>query len=143
MRRYLLNLIGDEDISEILSEITDERGANYVEGRGMFICTFYSDLSTDEMLELFVLSASSGIMIFDITEQENFVINLPSKYYLALFPETKQILEGLNNIQKEVIKKEEKSNLLTVDDILDKLSKNNYDRKCLTKKELEILKNNS
>jgi hypothetical protein len=26
-----------------------------------------------------------------------------------------------------------------VDDILDKLSRNNYDRKCLTKKELEIL----
>ena len=31
----------------------------------------------------------------------------------------------------------------TIDDILDKLSKNNYDRSCLTQSELNILKNHS
>ena len=96
-----------------------------------------------------------AIMIFDITDNETYGINLPSKYYLGIFPEIKDTLETLTtslNPTKDIVdstkakvvpKKEETAPMVeeyeSIDEILDKLSRNNYDRTCLTVKELEIL----
>lgn len=142
-RRFLLSVIGtpDDNLNDDLQEISDEHGVYYVEGKGMFICTFYSEYSVDELYE--ILSYLEAMMIFDITEQENFAVQLPKKYHLALFPEIKQLYDGLKSHNVESNKDEVKQSeeFITIDDILDKLSKNNYDRKCLTKNELNILKN--
>ena len=77
-------------------------------------------------------------------------INLPNKYYLALFPETRELLGNLNKEIEEIKAKKSTVAAATpmveeyrdINDILDKLSRNNYDRACLTKKELEILSQN-
>jgi hypothetical protein len=146
-KRYLLFVLGtpDDKLTDDLQEIANEQGVYFIEGKGVFICTFYTDYNVDEIYEF--LSYSSAIMVFDISEQETFAINLPPKYHLALFPEIKQVLDGLNEYQvndnKKKTKKEKIEEFQSIDDILDKLSKNNYDRSCLTESELDILKNQS
>jgi hypothetical protein len=51
--------------------------------------------------------------------------------------------ESVGVVTKKKPKKEvEVEEYDKIDDILDKLSRNNYDRNCLTKKELDILGDN-
>lgn len=161
MNRFLLMILGTaSDVDKDLNHIADgEYGVNFVDGKGMFICTFYSPFSTSEIHEKLV--HRPAIMLFDITNPETYGINLPSKYYTGIFPEIKKELDAMMDIQKQMIKdtdivysdgvevpfaeKNEKivkpkvEEYDSVDDILDKLSRNNYDRGCLTEKEIEIL----
>lgn len=150
-RRFLLTIIGgSENIEKDLNFIANgDTGVNFVDGRGMFICTFYSPYTTSEIHEK--LSHRPAIMLFDITDTETYGINLPTKYYLGIFPETQKILDNSQNNFKTKVKKETTKNTKkvepqtvveefeTVNEILDKLSRNNYDRSCLTEKEIEIL----
>ena len=152
-RRFLLVIIGgSENIEKDLNFIANgDTGVNFVDGRGMFICTFYSPYTTTEIHEK--LSHRTAMLLFDITDNDTYGINLPSKYYLGIFPEAQKMME-LNQetfktkVKKERVTKNKKTETQvvveeyeTVNEILDKLSRNNYDRKCLTEKELEILNN--
>jgi hypothetical protein len=65
-----------------------------------------------------------------------------------LFPEVEETLNNIQNqlnmtISKKKVKKTEVEEFSTVDEILDKLSRNNYDRSCLTESEIEILEKGS
>jgi hypothetical protein len=145
-RRYLLIVVGSAiGIQDDITNFADENGAYYVDGKGMFLSTFYSDFSTEDIFEF--LMDRPACMVFDITEDKSYAVNLPKKYYLALFPEVTDILEKLD---EEVISQKPKQKTKTkstpkveeydsVDLILDKLSRNKYDRSCLTKRELNIL----
>jgi len=147
-KRFLLIILGSANgIEKDLNFIADgETGVNYVDGKGMFICTFYSPYTAAEIHER--MNHRSAMMIFDITDSESYGINLPSKYYMGIFPEVQKTMETLRwdttitKSTKEVVK-EEKVQIIeeysSVNEILDKLSRNNYDRTCLTEKELEIL----
>ncbi len=137
VRRYLVVIIGtSKGIGEDLDGITDDRGINYVDGKGLFLATFYSEMSTTEIHSL--LNHRPAFLLFDITEPESNGINLPSKYYLGLFPEFESFTYQEGDTENEVTetKTEEYDSL---DDILDKLSRNNYDRTCLTENEVKIL----
>lgn len=143
IKRFLLVVIGQSNgIKEDLDELTDERGVHFIDGPKLFLCTFYSPYTTTQLHEKLI--NRPAFMIFDITDSESNGINLPEKYFKGLFPETEEFEEYLNSIQnmdeevEEVVKEKEHTN---VNQILDKLSKNNYDRSCLTKNELDILKN--
>ena len=150
-RRFLLTIIGgSENIEKDLNFIANgDTGVNFVDGKGMFICTFYSPYTTSEIHEK--LSHRSAMMLFDITDVETYGINLPTKYYLGIFPENQKILDIGQDTFKTKTKKETTKNTKkvepqtiteefeTVNEILDKISRNNYDRSCLTEKELEIL----
>jgi len=127
--RCLLTIIGgSENIEKDLNFIANgDTGVNFVDGKGMFICTFYSPYTTSEIHER--LSHRSAMMLFDITDVETYGINLPTKYYLGIFP------ENTKKVEPQTITEE----FETVNEILDKISRNNYDRSCLTEKELEIL----
>jgi hypothetical protein len=155
MNRFLLLIIGSANgIDKDLNHIADsEHGVSFVDGKGIFICTFYSVYSTTEIHEK--LMNREAIMIFDITNSENYGVNLPTKYYLGIFPELRKELDFINEVKqnmekpKTLYKREDSfynpkkvepvEEYESVDDILDKLSRNNYDRSCLTEKELEIL----
>lgn len=149
MKRFLLVILGTAtSIDKDLNFIADgEHGVNFVDGKGMFICTFYSQYSISEIHER--LAHRPAIMIFDITSSENYGINLPSKYYMGIFPEIQSTMEGIQEkwesvttstkgkVKEEAVKEVEE--FQTIDEILDKLSRNGYNRDCLTKNELEIL----
>ena len=154
MNRYLLVIIGSaHGVDKELNHIADsEHGVNFVDGKGIFIGTFYSVYSIAEIHEK--LMHRQAMMIFDITNSDNYGVNLPTKYYLGIFPELKKELDFMNEIKQNTDKpktvykteesffvkpKTETEEYESVDDILDKLSRNNYDRSCLTEKELEIL----
>ena len=128
--RYFLMVVGtsngiDEDLNLIANP---DSGVNFVDGSGIFMATFYSDYKTDEVYNLLAHRS-------DFTK---YGINLPTKFYKGLFPE----VEGLLPDIKETIEKEENLNDLTdINDILDKLSANDYDTSCLTDKEREKLNN--
>ena len=141
--RYLIIVLGSYDnIAEDLRFIAEsEYGVSYVDGNGIFLGTFYSTYTTSEIYDLIV--NIPAFLLFDVSDKETNAINLPSKYFKGLFPEYEETLEALQESldldlrkEKEEVKKEEYDN---VDDILDKLSRNQYDRKCLTEKEINIL----
>jgi len=145
MKRYLIALIGSsKGIGEDLNHIADDRGIHFVDGKGLFLGTFYSELSTGEIHEM--LAHRPAFMVFDITSPETNGINLPAKYYTGLFPETKGITDILNTVETDQVEETKEDNGVeeydSVNEILDKLSRNNYDRTCLTEKEVEILSNN-
>lgn len=138
--RYLLIVLGsskgiDQDLNHIAN---GETGVNFVDGNSIFMATFYSVLDIEDINA--ELSHRPAFLLFDITKTKNSIVNLPSKYYNGLFPEVGKISEDLINQSKNF--KNVKSNIeecTTVDEVLDKLSKNNYDRSCLTKNELKVL----
>ena len=116
----------------------------------MFICTFYSPYTAAEIHERML--HRPAMMVFDITDSDTYGVNLPSKYYTGIFPETQKTMDSIQEkwgpvktSVKPKIKEEEVAPKVeefdSIDDILDKLSRNNYDRTCLTEKELEILNN--
>lgn len=142
-KRYMLIIVGNSTgVSEDIKNFADEEGAYFVDGKGVFLSTYHSDFNINEQMEFLIHRPAT--MVFDITEEQNFHVNLPKKYYLALFPEVEDMLEKMSkNIQtKKETKRPTKVKIeeyYNVDDILDKLSRNNYDRKCLTKTEVRIL----
>lgn len=156
-KRFLLIILGTAvGIDKDLNFIADgEQGVNYVDGKGMFLCTFYSPYSVAEIHEK--LAHRPAMLIFDITNSDNYGVNLPSKYYTGIFPEVKDTLDllssklvSVNDSNKVVdetdgsvsvkVKKEvEVEEYDSVNDILDKLGRNNYDRTCLTENEIIIL----
>jgi len=152
-RRFLLLVLGTTvGIEKDLNFIADgETGVNFVDGKGMFICTFYSPFSATEIHEK--MSHRPAIMVFDITENENYAVNLPSKYYMGIFPEVQNTMEVIQEkwetppTKRSMVKEQLEKEVVTevteeyssIDDILDKLSRNNYDRSCLTENELTIL----
>lgn len=140
--KYMLVVLGSaKGIDDSLNYIADsDFGVNYVDGTGIFIATFSSTYTTSEIGEL--LSAWPAILLFDITNTKDYSVNLPSKYYRGLFPETFMNIVPIVTEDSRTIKNTEVSKDLTnIDDILDKLQANNYNVECLTKKEKEILEN--
>lgn len=142
--RYMIIVLGSsKNIEKDLNHIADsEYGVNYVDGNGIFLGTFYSPYSTVDIHDL--LSTIPAFLIFDITNKSDYAVNLPSKYFKGLFPEFEEALENLQeSLDVKYRKKSKKSSDVeeydNVDDILDKLSRNQYDRSCLTEKEIEIL----
>lgn len=142
--RYMIIVLGSyKSIEEDLNHIADsEYGVHYVDGNGIFIGTFYSPYDTSDIHDLLV--HIPAFLIFDITNKKDYAVNLPSKYFKGLFPEYENALESLQeNLDVKLKKKSKKSIEVeeydNVDDILDKLSRNQYDRSCLTEKEIEIL----
>jgi len=149
--RYLLLLIGgSEGIERDLNFVANgDTGVNFIDGKGMFICTFYSPYTTAEIHEK--LSHRAAMMVFNITDPDSYGINLPSKYFTGIFPEIQKTLEMTQSTlevktksrrrgsKKKTETKKAVEEFDNVDDILDKLSRNNYDRSCLTEKEIEIL----
>jgi hypothetical protein len=147
--RYLIIVLGSySGIDDDLNNIADpEYGVHYVDGNGIFLGTFYSPFTTEEIYEL--IMHVPAFLLFDITDKSTSAINLPTKYFKGLFPEYEQTLKILQNdlsdkIDEEVVvdKVKQVEEYTTVNDILDKLSRNNYDRSCLTEREIEILENN-
>lgn len=161
MNRFLLVILGTAvGIDKDLNHIADgEHGVNFVDGKGMFICTFFSPYSASDIHEK--LTHRPAMMVFDITNPETYGVNLPSKYYTGIFPEIGKELDDMIESQKQMIDNpniaydETNGSIFTkinkkksepkieeydsINDILDKLSRNNYDRNCLTEKEKEIL----
>ncbi len=148
-RRFLLTVLGPSNgIDKDLNFIADgDTGVNFVDGKGVFICTFFSPYTVTEIHEK--LAHRPAIMIFDITDTDTYGVNLPPKYYMGIFPEIQKTMDSIQEkwgsvktSTKEKVLKEEKPKVeeySSVDEILDKLSRHNYDRTCLTEKELEIL----
>ena len=142
--RYIAIVLGQYDgMDNDFNTIADENtGVNYVDGNGIWIGTFYSIYETIEISEL--LAHIPALLIFDITDKKTNQIHLPSKYYKGLFPEIEETLDNMLdilNVEKTTeVSKEEYDN---IDDILDKLSRNEYDRSCLTEKEIQILEKSS
>jgi hypothetical protein len=148
-RRFLLTVLGPSNgIDKDLNFIADgDTGVNFVDGKGVFICTFFSPYTVTEIHEK--LAHRPAIMIFDITDPDTYGVNLPPKYYMGIFPEIQKTMDSIQEkwgsvktSTKEKVLKEEKPKVeeySSVDEILDKLSRHNYDRTCLTEKELKIL----
>lgn len=146
--RYLIIVLGSyKSIEEDLNHIADsEQGIHYVDGAGIFMGTFYSPYTTGQIEDM-VLHIPA-FLLFDITDKSTNAVNLPSKYFKGLFPEFDETLDILQNeldvkIKKNTKKKTEVEEYDNINDILDKLSRNKYDRSCLTEKELGILERNS
>lgn len=159
--RFLLIVLGTANgIDKDLNFIADgETGVNFVDGKGMFICTFFSPYTATEIHER--MAHRPAIMIFDITNNDTYGVNLPSKYYMGIFPEIQEAIDSINSeVNWEPIAGSEKGKVIneteevstkistkkevveeydTVNDILEKLSRNKYDRGCLTEKEISIL----
>ena len=154
MNRYMIVIIGNsKGIDKDLNNIADrEHGISFVDSKVLFLGTFYSPYSTTDIHEK--LAHRPAFLLFDISDNENYGVNLPSKYYTGIFPEAKEFIDGIFD---ETDKPNTKSNGMskakskainntkkveeytTVNDILDKLSRNNYDRECLTENEIKIL----
>ncbi len=142
--RYLIIVLGSyKKIESDLNYIANtEYGVHYVDGNGIFMGTFYSPYDVLELYEL--LTDIPAFLIFDISKSNSHVVNLPKKYFNGLFPEYDELLQSLmdkKNITKHGNITEPKTNeeYNNINDILDKLSRNNYDRNCLTDNELKIL----
>lgn len=153
MNRYMIIIIGNsKGIEKDLNNIADkDHGIDFVDSKVIFLGTFFSPYSTTVIHEK--LANRPAFLLFDISDSENYGINLPSKYYTGLFPEVKQMIDGLtedenkptakrgmsNAKSKAVINSKNVEEYTSLNDILDKLSRHNYDTKCLTDKEKEIL----
>lgn len=139
--RYFLMIIGSsKNIDEDLLNVADsEHGVNFVDGSGLYMATFYSHYDLDEVYNF--LAHRSAYMVFDIEDIKKYGINLPSKYYKGLFPEIDSILPDVKTILEEdkEYNESKEDSLTNVNDILDKLSNNNFDKSCLTEIELKIL----
>ncbi|MHA2039488.1 MAG: hypothetical protein ACW98X_23940 [Promethearchaeota archaeon] len=147
--RYLIIVLGSsKNIQEALNHIADsEYGIHYVDGNGIFLGTFYSPYTTKQIEET-ILADITAFLLFDISDKETNAVNLPSKYFKGLFPEYDETLEMLQeNLEVKLRKPKNKKQVVeeydNIDDILDKLSRNKYDRSCLTEKEIEILEKGS
>jgi hypothetical protein len=119
----------------------------------LFLGTFYSPYSTTDIHEK--LAHRPAFLLFNISDNDNYGVNLPSKYYTGIFPEHKEFIDTIFNEDTEkpnvkgngMSKAKSKAvnnvknieEYTTVNDILDKLSRNNYDRECLTENEIKIL----
>ncbi len=138
-KRYIIIVLGSyrgiyEDLNHIASS---ENGVNYVDGSGIFMGTFYSIYSSLDIHDL--LLNIPAYLLFDITDPTISIINLPIKYLKGLFPEIenslKELEEGSTIKEKKKSRRSKKNKEVeeynTIDDILDKLSRNNYDRNCL------------
>lgn len=144
-KRYMVIVLGQyEGINYDFNDIANEdSGLHYVDGNGIFMGTFYSIYDITEIQELLI--HIPAILIFDITDKTQSAVQLPSKYFKGLFPEVEETLDVLGkelNLKKNTNKSkiEEYDN---INDILDKLSRYEYDRTCLTEKEIEILEKSS
>ena len=144
--RYLIIVLGSyKNIEKDLNHIADsEEGVHYVDGAGIFMGTFYSPYSLNQIQD--TLITVPAFLLFDITDKSTNAVNLPSKYFKGLFPEYGNTMEILKNKMEEddsyvgtKEKKSTKEEYDNINDILDKLSRNEYDRTCLTKKEIGIL----
>ena len=144
--RYLIIVLGSyKNIEKDLNHIADsEEGVHYVDGAGIFMGTFYSPYSLNQIQD--TLITVPAFLLFDITDKSTNAVNLPSKYFKGLFPEYGNTMEILKNKMEEddsyvgtKEKKSTKEEYDNINDILDKLSKYEYDRTCLTKKEIGIL----
>lgn len=140
--RYIIIVLGtytkiEQDLNYIANP---EYGVHYVDGNGIFIGTFFSPYNTDELSK--ILSHIPAFLVFDITNEKSNTINLPTKYFKGLFPEYEETLKTLQKSLEPNLRKNKKSKVEeynNVNDILDKLGRNKYDRNCLTEKEIEIL----
>jgi hypothetical protein len=145
--RFLIVILGSsKGIEENLNHIaSSDFGVNYVDGNGIFIGTFYSPFTTNEISDFLI--SLPAYMLFDITEKNNYAVNLPSKYLKGLFPEFEDSLDILQENLDIDLRKDKNNKSIeeydNVDDILDKLSRNKYDRNCLTEREIEILEKGS
>jgi hypothetical protein len=138
MNRFLLIILGDfSNVDKELYDIASSEGIHYVEGRGLFISTFYSDYELSTIYEK--ISNRPGFLLFDISNQETYGVNLPTKHLFGLFPELENIIPIVVDEKKETTTKPKPEEYTDINAILDKLSRNGYDRKCLTKKEVKIL----
>lgn len=147
VRYMVISIGGGTNIKKILEGYSDEKGVNYVEGETIFLGTFHLKGNYNNMV--FELSSLVGTLVFDITDSTNFWTNLPTNYEVGLFPELAKFSDLLNDSNLEIIKPPTYSSFETnqnneeeyyeVDDILDKLSRNDYDRSKLTDNELDIL----
>jgi hypothetical protein len=138
--RFLIIVLGSyKNIEKDLNHIADsEEGVHYVDGGGIFMGTFYSPYSLNQIQDM--LLTVPAFLLFDITDKSTNAVNLPSKYFKGLFPEYDETLSVLqNDLDIKLRKKTKTEEYDNVDDILDKLSRNKYDRNCLTKKEIDIL----
>jgi hypothetical protein len=146
--RYMIVILGSyKGIEEDLNNIANgEDGVNYVDGNGIFMGTFYSVYNTIEIYENLV--HIPAFLLFEISDPSHSAISLPTKYLKGLFPEIEKTLNELTGepkvkTRRKGRKKLEVEEYNNVDDILDKLSRNNYDRGCLTESEIEILEKSS
>lgn len=151
LKRYMIVIIGkSKGIDKDLNNIADkEYGISFVDSKVLFLGTFYSPFDTTYIHEK--LAHRPAMMLFDISNNEDYGINLPSKYYTGLFPEAKEFIDGLYEDSeptprgvskaksKAVSKGKKVEEYTTVNDILDKLSRNDYNRECLTENEIKIL----
>tara|TARA_R110002153_G_scaffold63785_1_gene171036 strand:+ start:1612 stop:2061 length:450 start_codon:yes stop_codon:yes gene_type:complete len=146
--RYLIIVLGSyKSIEDDLNHVADsEQGVHYVDGSGIFMGTFHSPYTTHQIQE--ILLHNQAFLLFDITDKTTNAVNLPSKYFKGLFPEYDETLDILQNeldvkVKKNTKKKTDVEEYDNINDILDKLSRNKYNRDCLTKKEINILEKNS
>jgi|TARA_R110002126_G_scaffold33639_1_gene105248 hypothetical protein len=153
INRYMIIIIGNsKGIEKDLNNIADrDHGIDFVDSKVIFLGTFFSPYTTTEIHEKLV--HRPAFLLFDISDNEDYAVNLPAKYYTGLFPEAKKIMDelyeeenkpstkrGMSNAKSKVGTKSKKVEEYTsINDILDKLSRNDYDTKCLTEKEKEIL----
>jgi hypothetical protein len=149
----MIIIIGNsKGIEKDLNNIADRyHGIDFVDSKVIFLGTFFSPYTTTEIHEK--LAHRPAFLLFDISDNENYGVNLPSKYYTGLFPEAREIMDGLYEEENKPSAKRGRSNVkskaatnskkveeyTSINDILDKLSRNDYDTKCLTEKEKEIL----
>ena len=95
MNRYMIVIIGNsKGIKKDLNNIADrEHGIDFVDSKIMFLGTFFSEYNTTEIHEKLI--HRPAFLLFDISDNENYGVNLPAKYYTGLFPEARDIMDGL------------------------------------------------
>src|SRR6056300_1044193 len=97
LNRYMIVIIGNsKGIEKDLNNIADrDHGIDFVDSKVIFLGTFYSPYSTTDIHEK--LAHRPAFLLFDISNNDTYGVNLPSKYYTGLFPEAKDLIEGMYN----------------------------------------------